>query len=696
MVKDTDGKEETVHDQLPTVQEIHNRVSMDERVSSSTSKRSIKVIAVVAILVIISIIVFNRIFVKKRSASLSNDPESGGTTQAKNIFEEISSIADLETFGSPQQRAYDWMINVDTYMKKRAKKIPESLTDDGGVELKTRYILAVLYFALNGENWKEDFNFLTSSVDACLWHAEYFDFIEDDTFYRGASCNPTTYEIVSISMPNNDMQGTLPTEIGLLSELKELALSSNNISGSLPPQLSKLSSLRFMLLGNNQLTGTLPAWFGELSDVRSLSISSNSLHGSIPNDMASMSRLTLLGLSDNDFSGTLPQNFENFLSLNYLFLSNNKFEGTIPSWIGNNLNLKDLRLSNNRFTGVIPKSFRQLNNIQNLYVDSNKLEGDLNPIQSMTSLEILLLENNLFEADLDNSFLSNIPKLRILDASNNQLGGTFPSLLFQKSSLELIDLHSNLISNPLPKSFPKSSKLKYLSLYNNVMTSSIPESISNLKELTHLDLSANQFTGNIPSSLGSMTPLTYLFLAINDFDSAEIPVFSGLINLEELSLKGTSRVGEIPRWIGGLTNLILLDLDSNQLTGSLPESIGDLEELIFLLLNRNELEGTVPASIQQLQKLRVLLIDDNNFSALGKGYFDFCDNLSYLGKAGSVFTADCGGDDKKINCECCTECCGGSTLCNDGSELLANQDLTWQQSYKRSSFNFSDEVIYFM
>jgi len=99
---------------------------------------------------------------------------------------------------------------------------------------------------------------------------------------------------------------------------------------------------------------------------------------------------------------------------------------------------------------------------------------------------------------------------------------------------------------------------------------------------------------------------------------------------------------------------------------------------------------------QCLRNLEILLLDNNDFTGLGRGVlgYEFCDITPYLGKAGSVFTSDCGGLQPEVDCPCCTECCEDGSVCNDGSDFLANHDLIWENRYNRYRFVFNDDIVY--
>ena len=56
----------------------------------------------------------------------------------------------------------------------------------------------------------------------------------------------------------NDLNGTIPAEIGHLTSLLYLGLSSNDLSGSIPAEIEHLTSLTEMHFRENDLTGSIP------------------------------------------------------------------------------------------------------------------------------------------------------------------------------------------------------------------------------------------------------------------------------------------------------------------------------------------------------------------------------------------------------------------------------------------------------
>ena len=63
------------------------------------------------------------------------------------------------------------------------------------------------------------------------------------------------------------MTGSIPTQLGSLSNLTSLAVSGNQLTGTIPTELGNLSNLTFLYLHQNQLTGTIPTELADLSNL---------------------------------------------------------------------------------------------------------------------------------------------------------------------------------------------------------------------------------------------------------------------------------------------------------------------------------------------------------------------------------------------------------------------------------------------
>ncbi|KAL5576310.1 hypothetical protein UlMin_018009 [Ulmus minor] len=99
-------------------------------------------------------------------------------------------------------------------------------------------------------------------------------------FPRGiANCTALT----GLNLSNNQLSGTIPSDIGaLLPYVTSLDLSNNKFSGEIPKSLSNCAYLNVLKLDHNQLSGSLPMELGLLHRIKSFSVANNQLSGELP------------------------------------------------------------------------------------------------------------------------------------------------------------------------------------------------------------------------------------------------------------------------------------------------------------------------------------------------------------------------------------------------------------------------------
>ncbi|KAG9456839.1 hypothetical protein H6P81_001347 [Aristolochia fimbriata] len=86
-----------------------------------------------------------------------------------------------------------------------------------------------------------------------------------------------------------------------------LDLSYNQLEGSIPKELGSMFYLSILNLGHNALSGVIPDELGDLRNCGVLDLSHNSLEGPIPGSFSGLSLLTEIDLSNNNLSGSIPQ-----------------------------------------------------------------------------------------------------------------------------------------------------------------------------------------------------------------------------------------------------------------------------------------------------------------------------------------------------------------------------------------------------
>lgn len=175
--------------------------------------------------------------------------------------------------------------------------------------------------------------------------------------WYGVTCgNPgsdSANRVTNLSLPNSQLVGSLPSNLGTIPFLKSLNLSNNSINGSIPLNFFRASQLRTLDFSNNLISGKLPELVGGLTNLQLLNLSDNAFSGPLPGNWTSLLNLTVISLKNNYFSGQIPHGFD---YVEFLDLSSNLINSTLPTNFGGE-NLKQLNLSFNNLSGEIPPEF---------------------------------------------------------------------------------------------------------------------------------------------------------------------------------------------------------------------------------------------------------------------------------------------------------------------------------------------------
>ncbi len=456
---------------------------------------------------------------------------------------------------------------------------------EGPVATDTIALMA-LYNSTDSANWTTKNNW-GSSLTLANWHG-----VTTDADGR----------VTDLELDDNNLVGTLPSELRSLTSLTSLMLSDNKLSGNIP-NLRGLSLLEHLDLGGNQLNGTIPGWLGDLTTLEVLSLGGNQFSGTIPN-LGSFTNLRELHLDHNELSGAIPRWVSNLTNLEQLYLDDNQLRGTVPD-LSRLTNLTELSLRGNPFSGPFPDVSR-LTKLQNLNLGRTQLSGAIPRwVGDLTILEQLYLDDNQLSGPIPD--LSRLTSLRELHLDNNELSGKIPDLS-DLINLEQLYLDDNQLHGTIPNWMSNLTNLEELSLWGNQLSGGIPD-LGNLTNLTVLSLFSNQFNGDIPSSLGSLTSLEQLFLQSNKLVGAIPTSLGNLTSLKYLRFDHNGLGGPIPD-LSSLTNLEQLYLDDNQLSGTLPD-LSPLSKLEILSLHSNMFTGEIPASLGSLSLLELLSLRNN-------------------------------------------------------------------------------------
>mmetsp|Transcript_23364 Transcript_23364/g.55304 ORF Transcript_23364/g.55304 Transcript_23364/m.55304 type:complete len:801 (-) Transcript_23364:113-2515(-) len=400
-------------------------------------------ICLIVALIVISVVAFTTI----KTQSSSPLPKDNNATTAEPIasnhrfdkivelmteMTSISSIEDLNDPATPQFKAAKFLADVNP------DRLPTPMSGETSVEtgvmtmekhhgspfdIVQRYVLLVFYFALGGDaadnGWTNQYHFASHDLSECSWNeriavdsgndgdADSESDVEHsnnaDKFVVGVACD-RELKVRQISLSNNNLEGSIPSEIQFLTTLESLDLKGNSLTGSIPEGLQDLTQLTHLDLSNNRLSGQANPlhWLGQkLVRLEFLSLSNNLLD--IFDQEATSNRrdsiggevhLKILGLSNNvpdieaeDERSTysIPEEIRYLTNLQQLSLHNSNLGGRIPAWLFHELNeLQFLDLSHNQLTGSITDIFPStdgsslpLEHLKALLFHDNKLTGTL-------------------------------------------------------------------------------------------------------------------------------------------------------------------------------------------------------------------------------------------------------------------------------------------------------------------------------
>ncbi|VAI37972.1 unnamed protein product [Triticum turgidum subsp. durum] len=250
--------------------------------------------------------------------------------------------------------------------------------------------------------------------DVCSYHGVYCATAPDD---------PCARTVASVDLNHGDLAGTLPEELGLLSDLAVFHLNSNRFCGALPDALRSLHLLHEIDVSNNQLTGNFPSQLLCLPNVQYVDIRRlsrfNNFCGEVPAAIFEK-KIDALFINNNNFEFTLPANFSSSTASVIVLANLPRVGGCLPSSIGDMAGtLNELILLNSGISSCIPPEIGKLDKLTVLDLSSNGIVGKLpDTIGNMRALEQLNVANNMLAGEIPESICA-LPNLKNFTYSHN-------------------------------------------------------------------------------------------------------------------------------------------------------------------------------------------------------------------------------------------------------------------------------------
>ena len=510
--------------------------------------------------------------------------------------------------------------------------------------------LVALYRSTDGPNWRSKWNLM-----------------QPINRWFGVNLNGDN-RVATLQLLSNRLRGSIPSELGNLSELTLLNLNSNELNGSIPSELGNLDQLQYLNLADNQLTGSIPPELGDLAQLERLILRDNQLSGSIPPELGDLAQLERLILRNNQLTGSIPPELGDLAQLKQLILRNNQLTGSIPPELGDLAQLQRLILRDNLLTDTIPKELGKLTNLYLLNLARNSLTGTIPPQ------------------------LSNFPRMRNFVLSSNKLSGAIPEELRNLTTLWQLRLYDNFFTSlpdlshiNLPDAFevylnhldfedmlPNLSRFRpFDTLYTRYRSYNPQRPLREgekyeLSEGDDLVLRINKVKGennryqwyknDIPISNARDTSISLTNVNIPDAglyycrvthprfgitflrSSEDTVVVDGVTNFSKLtdslvlvrlyeSTEGATwtnswnLTNSMDTWHGvslmslnGKSRVTRIDLNSNNLVGTIPRELSSLDQLQYLNLADNQLSDSIPRELGSLYQLQYLDLADNQLS----------------------------------------------------------------------------------
>jgi hypothetical protein len=279
--------------------------------------------------------------------------------------------------------------------------VQTTLCGDGG---EGSVALCRLYETTQGSSsWDIKTNWLTGRPCTNSWYGVT---CEDRDYALNVYNNQQI--VTKVSLMTNNLDGYLPTEMGLLTGLESgFEFVSNTLTSTLPTELGHFSLLNQKFkLGTNYLTGTIPH---ELSGMTALSfnfgLQVNSLHGTIPSTLGLLTKMSrTFTLQENSLEGNIPTELGELSLMTRMFnMADNTLTGGIPTQIGRFTELyQDIVLRNNELTSI-PTEFGHFTALTGVFqMNKNKIAGNIpTELGMMTKMvNAFFLHENSFTGEM--------------------------------------------------------------------------------------------------------------------------------------------------------------------------------------------------------------------------------------------------------------------------------------------------------
>ncbi|XP_056161876.1 disease resistance protein RPV1-like [Syzygium oleosum] len=347
------------------------------------------------------------------------------------------------------------------------------------------------------------------------------------------------------------------------------------------PPFSTISKLEILILTRCTKLRMIDESIGNLQHLNQLKIEYTDIE-SLPESIGSLQSITKLIIYSQRLS-VLPYSIGNLVKLKHLILTCHELR-KLPDSIGQLESLLELNVT---WTSIreLPYSIGNLERLKFFMIPSCGLEKLPDSIGRLHSLVKLVLKES---------------NIRIL-----------PDCIGNLKNLKVLDLNRSYISE-LPKTIGMLENLEELHASSTHLEGEIPSEIGALSSLKILNLSFSRFSG-LPTTINQLTNLQTLDLR-ECHSIRQLPELPKSLTVLRLSSKSLTNIPDF----SNLTNLVELSIIGTLVQEAQIEGLGRLRALrqLTLRVGKMALPPTDFSSLSQLQRLQVSCADSRSLIKL--------------------------------------------------------------------------------
>ncbi|XP_037068759.1 protein artichoke-like [Pollicipes pollicipes] len=405
-----------------------------------------------------------------------------------------------------------------------------------------------------------------------------------------------SYNIINV-VDENAFVGT--------AKLKFLNLSFNSLPKIYPMTFKNLKELRQVDLSFNELVSVETGQFSSAENLQDLRMKFNKIADIQPNSLPVGNVLKVLDLSYN-FIATFPAaSLSELRGLSELRMKQNMLRDLPAQSLQKLTKLRELDFGFNMLSKLDPSILKTMSDLRSVELSGNFLKTiPLELFEGNQELRVVNISNNLLTTIPPKTF-HNLNHLETLDLRNNTLV-EFDNMVNQLPSIRYLDASYNNIRFLSSTTFENTPSLEHLEMHHNYVEHIKSNTFLNMPSLRQLDLSYNAMVEMDPGSFRGDQQLKAIFLNNNNLRQLKEATFVNLNGLERINLQ------------------------ENQLTHLSDEAYENLPALRSYNLSANQLATLPRGTFQRLRGLRTIDLSHNRILEVNDGTFRSLADLQTL------------------------------------------------------------------